>query len=108
MVAMDQVLLELDSLLHHNGGAEKLSPVIQRLLKELDQSRAQPQAWQPLEDNFFDTKLPAGIVSSWIFALRGGGKFTNERHPNSWQRSIALSGQALFEVYDRSEERRVG
>ena len=97
---MDQVLLELDSLLHHNGGVEKLSPVIQGLLKELDQSRAQPQAWQPLEDNFFDTKLPAGIVSSWIFALRGGGKFTNERHPNSWQRSIALSGQALFEVYD--------
>lgn len=100
MVSMDPVLLELDYFLQHNSAVEKLSPVIMRLLQELEKSPAQPQAWQPLEDSFFDTKLPAGIVSAWLFALRGSGTFTNERHPNSWQRSIALSGHALFEVYE--------
>jgi hypothetical protein len=103
---MDPVLLELDNLLVREGGAEMLSPMIARLLQHLDESPTLPQTWQPLGEEFLDSKLPGGIVSAWLFALRGGGKFTNERHPNSWQRSLALRGRALFEVYSEGSWQR--
>jgi hypothetical protein len=35
-----------------------------------------------------------------VFALRENGRFPSERHPNSWQRSIAIRGSALFELYE--------
>jgi hypothetical protein len=97
----DLVMIELDQLLHESGGLEKLSPVLARITRTLDESPNLPQAWEPLPDNFFGETLPGGIVSCWAFALRGGGMFTNERHPNSWQRSIGVRGSALFEVYDQ-------
>lgn len=101
----DPVVVELDRFLRVNGGEQKLSPVLSRILQALERSPDQPQSWEPLAENFFGVKLPAGINSCWAFALRGGGKFTNERHPNSWQRSIALRGSALFEVYEEGQWR---
>jgi hypothetical protein len=97
---IDPVLSELDTLmLKHGSEIEVLSSVIARLLHKLDEDPVLPQAWQPLDDGFFDIALPPDILSIWIFALRGGGKFPSERHPNSWQRSLALRGRALFEVF---------
>ena len=96
----DPVIVELDRSLHESGGLQKLSPVLTRIVRALEDSPTLPQAWEPLPENFFDNPLPGGIVSCWAFALRGGGKFTNERHPNSWQRSIGVRGSALFEVYE--------
>jgi hypothetical protein len=97
---IDPVLSELDKLLFGRGGKiEMLSPMIANLLQQLDEAPALPQAWQPLGDEFLDIKFPSDVVSAWLFALRGNGKFPGERHPNSWQRSIALRGRALFEVY---------
>jgi hypothetical protein len=96
----DHVIVELDRILRNSGGSQKLSPVLTRILRALDDSPHLPQAWEPLSVDFFGEPLPSGIVSCWAFALRGGGKFTNERHPNSWQRSIGIRGSALFEVYE--------
>ena len=92
-------MAELDRFLRENGSSQKLSPVLTRVLTTLDASPDQPQAWEALSKNFFGKPLPAGIVSCWAFALRAGGKFTNERHPNSWQRSVGIRGSALFEIY---------
>jgi hypothetical protein len=98
---MDPVLSKLDRLLFGTRGKiEILSPVVASLLQKLEEAPTLPQAWQPLDDEFLDIKLPAEVVSAWLFALRGSGKFPSERHPNSWQRSIALRGRALFEVYN--------
>jgi hypothetical protein len=98
--AIDPVLSELDELLFgRSGQLEILSPMIASLLHKLDEAPTLPQAWQPLPDGFLNIKLPSDVVSAWLFALRGGGKFPRERHPNSWQRSLALRGRALFEVY---------
>jgi hypothetical protein len=41
---------------------------------------------------------PEGVRSCWVFVLRSSAKFGPERHPNSHQRTIALSGAALFEI----------
>jgi len=51
-----------------------------------------------LQADFFGERLPDGVKSGWLFALRGNGLFGNERHPNSWQRSIALQGGAEFDL----------
>jgi hypothetical protein len=96
----DSVVAELDRFLNERGGLQKVSPVLTRSMGALEDSPELPQAWEPLPENFFGEPLPGGIVSCWAFALRGGGKFTNERHPNSWQRSIGIRGSALFEVYE--------
>ena len=96
---MDAILSKLEHTLRSGNTVGRLAPVIDRLLRELDQSPAQPQAWQPLDENFLDVELPGGIASCWLFALRGAARFPAERHPNSWQRSIALRGRALFEIY---------
>jgi hypothetical protein len=94
----DPVLIKLERFLHER--LKKVSPVLTRILAVLDNSPDLPQAWEPLPENFFGETLPGEIVSCWAFALRGGGKFTSERHPNSWQRSIGVRGSALFEVYE--------
>lgn len=96
----DPVLVELDRFLRDSGGAQKLSSVLSRILRALGDLPDLPQAWESLPEDFFGEPLPNGIVSCWAFALRAGGKFTNERHPNSWQRSIGIRGSALFEVYE--------
>jgi hypothetical protein len=96
----DPIMVELDRFLRESGGLQQLSPVLTRLSDTLDASPDLPQAWEPLPEKFFSNPLPAGIVSCWAFALRGGGKFTSERHPNSWQRSIGIRGSALFEIYE--------
>ena len=96
----DLVVAELDRFLGRSDNSQKLSPVLTRILRKLDDSPDAPQAWEPLPQDFFAVPLPGGVVSCWAFALRSGGKFTNERHPNSWQRSIAIRGSALFEVYE--------
>ena len=97
---MDQVHVKLDALLRSGSKVDKLNPLLASLFAELERSPSQPQAWQPLSADSLDLKLPDEIASAWLFALRGGGKFPSERHPNSWQRSIALEGQAVFEVYE--------
>jgi hypothetical protein len=96
----DPVMVELDRFLRDLREPQKLFRVLTRLSSALDESRDQPQAWEPLPADFFGHPLPAGIASCWAFALRSGGVFTSERHPNSWQRSIGIRGNALFEVYE--------
>jgi hypothetical protein len=56
------------------------------------------QAWEPMELSSLRFDAPVGVRSCWVFVFRAGAKFGPERHPNSHQRTVALSGAALFEV----------
>jgi len=94
----DQVLAELIHVVESNAVATQLKPAIDDVLAALIASPKEPQAWRALPQDFFASRLPAGIKSAWLFALRDGAVFGNERHPNSWQRSIALQGAAEFEL----------
>jgi hypothetical protein len=93
----DPVLSDLLRLVADEATAGKLAPVFARLKEALARAPESPQAWEPLDD-LFGADAPPEIKSCWVFALRGGARFGSERHPNSHQRSIALSGAALFEV----------
>src|SRR5438067_9214587 len=95
----DPVLTELIDLVKSKQVSAKLKPAMAQVLRVLADSPNEPQAWQPLPPDFFEMPLPEEIKSGWLFALRAGGVFGNERHPNSWQRSIALAGAAEFELF---------
>jgi len=95
----DPIMADLERIVREHEHAGRLKAILGQLLATLQRSPELPQAWQPLPEDFFGTQFPDGVRSAWIFTLRAGGKFSNERHPNSWQRSIAIRGSALFETY---------
>jgi len=93
----DPVLDQLLAMLSNHAAVAKLAPVLTRVESSLIANPEWPQAWEPLD--LFNPVLPGSIESCWIFILRAGGVFGAERHPNSHQRTFALKGAALFEVF---------
>lgn len=99
----DPVLIDLSELVSKAAAEEPLAGTLARVQRMLSTDRQAPQAWEPVPLDVFGEELPAGIKSCWVFVLRGGGVFGAERHPNSHQRTVALSGSARFEVFDQRE-----
>ena len=95
----DSVLARLGSLIAEPGFQGQLSPILSRVEGALAASPEQPQAWEPLPLGIFGGDLPGGIQSGWVFVLRSDAKFGAERHPNSHQRTFALRGSAVFELF---------
>ena len=99
----DPIAAELSRSLKSSRVSQAIAPTVARVVKALLARPDQPQAWEPLALDFPELQLPAGIQSCWIFVLPANAIFGAERHPNSHQRTIALSETALFEVLvDRS------
>jgi hypothetical protein len=95
----DPVAAELSRLLGSARAREAIAPVLARVERALSARPGEPQAWEPLALTSLGFAPPAGIESCWVFVLRAGASFGAERHPNSHQRTIALSGSALFEIF---------
>ena len=98
--ASDPLLPFLQKLVAEEKWFARLSPIAARVADELAARPDEPMTWEPLDSRFFDNELPSQIASSWIFAIRAGTYLGVERHPNSYQRTIALRGSGLFELYD--------
>ena len=94
----DRVAAKLSHLVNSSRQSDAIAPVLARVERALADRPDQPQAWEPLTLTDLPFKVPADIQSCWVFILRAGATFGAERHPNSHQRTIALSGDALFEV----------
>jgi hypothetical protein len=99
-VASDPVLEKLVRFVDAQVASGKLIATLTSVIEGLAADPTKPQAWLPLDIDSFSSQLPAEIRSSWIFVLRSGGVFGSERHPNSHQRTVAIRGAALFEVFD--------
>lgn len=95
----DPVAVELSSSLTTSRVTRAISPVLARVEDALAARPDQPQAWESLPLGSLGFDPPASVQSCWIFVLRAGATFGAERHPNSHQRTIALAGTALFEVF---------
>lgn len=89
-----QLSRELDTPIARDG----LAPVLARVESARAAHPDQRQAWEPMDLGSLPFEAPAGVRSCWVFVLRAGAKFGPERHPNSHQRSVVLSGAVLFEV----------
>jgi hypothetical protein len=46
----------------------------------------------------YETDLPDGVRSSWVFIVRAGSTTGAERHPNSHQRVMSYRGQGDLQV----------
>lgn len=66
-------------------------------------------AWEAIPLEVYG-HVPAGIRSAWVFALRAGTSTGAERHPNSHQRVVSLSGSADLQTWDgtRWQSHRLG
>jgi hypothetical protein len=94
----DPIAVELSRSIRSSRVRKAIAPALARVESALFASD-QPQAWQPLVLSSLGFEIPAGIQSCWIFVLRADAAFGAERHPNSHQRTVVLSGTALFEVF---------
>ena len=95
----DAVLTELQAIIHSPTIRSQLTGTLARVEGTLAASQDQPQAWEPVPLERFGPALPRAIKSCWVFVLRANASFGAERHPNSHQRTVALRGSALFELY---------
>ncbi len=94
----DPETAKLSYLVNSSRHSDAIAPVLSRVERALADHPNQPQAWEPLALTDLPFKVPGDIQSCWVFILRAGATFGAERHPNSHQRTVALSGDALFEV----------
>ena len=94
----DIILTELAGLVGDAVTSARLAPVFSRVQAALAAAPNQAQAWEPLPSDVFGPALPPGIQSCWVFVLRAFRVFGSERHPNSHQRTLAVSGSAEFEI----------
>ncbi|MGH8010384.1 MAG: hypothetical protein ACREQ3_25600, partial [Candidatus Binatia bacterium] len=95
----DPVLAKLTALLDEPSVKRKLAPMLARVENALASRPDEPQSWEPVALDLFGIALPNSIKSCWVFVLRADALFGAERHPNSHQRTVALSGSAMFEVF---------
>jgi len=96
----DPVAAKLSHLVNASRQSDVIAPTLARVERALADNPDQPQAWEPLTVDALPFKVPEGIRSCWVFVLRAGPSFGAERHPNSHQRTVALSGDALFELFN--------
>jgi hypothetical protein len=95
----DPVAVEISRALKSSRVRVALAPALARVQSALAGLPGQPQAWEPVPLDSLGLAVPREIQSCWIFVLRAGATFGAERHPNSHQRTVALAGTALFEVF---------
>ena len=95
----DPIAAELARSLRSASVRKAIEPTLARVERDLCDRPGEPQAWEPLSISTLGFEIPGDVRSCWVFVLRAGASFGAERHPNSHQRTIALSGAALFEVF---------
>jgi hypothetical protein len=98
-IPSDQTLAWLEKVVSDEKVDSQLRPIVSRVRARLERKN-EPMVWEALPSNFFDQELPCQIASTWIFIIRAGTYLGVERHSNSYQRTIALQGGGLFELYD--------
>jgi len=96
-VASDPVIPALDAVVRTPSAAGQVREALQRALQQLALSREQ-MAWEIIPLSALGCSLPESIRSCWVFGIRAGAETGAERHPNSHQRSLSLSGSGIFEV----------
>jgi hypothetical protein len=96
----DPALPWLEKVVSEKNVVSKLRPIVSRVHGQLELSKNEAMTWKSVSPSFFGNDLPCQIASIWIFVIRAGVYLGVERHPNSHQRTVALHGAGLFEIYE--------
>ena len=94
--ASDTAILELEQSLGGGRIPDAVTEALQRAVATLART-SDAMAWEVVPLDLF-ARLPEGIRSAWVFAIRGGARTEPERHPNSHQRSLSLIESGSFEL----------
>jgi hypothetical protein len=95
------ILEALDAAARASEAASSLRQIAERVVATLARGPEEIEAWEAVPLELYGAgRLPAEIRSSWIFILRRGVTTGAERHPNSRQRMVTLSGGGDFQVHD--------
>ncbi len=94
----DPVLAELHAAARAPAFAARVAELVRKLERQLDDAPATPMTWEPVPLGAFGRPLPPQIASCWVFVLRAGTELPAERHSNSHQRSLGLTGSGRFEL----------
>lgn len=98
----DPVIAALDAAARLATATEVIAEVLGRVTAQLAATDG-PMSWEPVPLSVFGGTLPDAIRSCWVFVLRPGAETGAERHPNSHQRSLSLTGTGTFEVREQGE-----
>lgn len=94
---MDPVIKALEAAARSGPVSDCVANVLERVGRELTAGDA-PMAWESVPLAVFDRPLPEEIRSCWVFLIRAGAETGAERHPNSHQRSLSLTGRGEFQL----------
>ena len=95
------ILQRLDDATRQPRAAKLLAAVAKTVDESLGSDPNTRLAWKSIPLSVYDD-LPAGIASSWIFALRADCSSGAERHPNSVQRFMSYRGSADMQTWNGS------
>jgi hypothetical protein len=98
----DPVIRHLNACVRAEPAMTAVRETLARVVEQLGTS-SEVMAWDVIPLETFGRDLPAAIRSCWIFVIRPGAKTSAERHPNSHQRSLSLTGSGTFEVREDAD-----
>ncbi len=95
--ADDPLILALEAIARSGAQSTYVAEVLGRVERQLAGTAA-PMAWETVPLAIFAGPLPEAIQSCWVFLIRAGAETGAERHPNSHQRSLSLTGRGEFQL----------
>lgn len=95
--ATDPAIVELEEAVRSGAAPTQIAETLERVERALAASGA-PMAWESIPLTVFDRPLPDAIKSCWVFVVRASAETDAERHPNSHQRSMSLTGSGEFQL----------
>lgn len=95
----ENILRQLDHAIRQPLAAKLLAAVANDVDESLEVDPNTRLAWNSVPLSVY-SELPAGIASSWIFALRADCSSGAERHPNSVQRFMSYRGSADMQTWN--------
>jgi hypothetical protein len=98
-----EILQQLDHAIRRPRAAAFLVSLANDLEVALLEDPALRLAWRSVPLCAYDNlpnRLPEGIASSWVFALRSDCTSGAERHPNSIQRVMSYRGSADMQLWN--------
>ncbi|MGH9361854.1 MAG: hypothetical protein ACRD2T_08040 [Thermoanaerobaculia bacterium] len=101
---MDPRIMTLEAIVRSEAVQTHVAQVLQRVQRELAAGAA-PMAWETVPLALFDLPFPEAIRSCWVFVIRAGAETGAERHPNSHQRSLSLTGHGDFQMREEGRWR---
>jgi len=100
--ADNEALRALSNVVRTESTMAAVNAILRRLVRQLAAS-TDVMAWDVVPLNLFGGAVPQDIRSCWVFVIRGDATTTAERHPNSRQRSLSLTGRGTFELHERGQ-----